>query len=155
MPPKIVTKDSFMVVGTEYIGKNENGEIPQMWGDDFMPRIDEITNAVNPSVFYGVCTCMNTVEAGVFSYIAGREVSSLEDIPAGMVGKAIPANTYAVFTHIGSLSNLGSTWMSIYNEWLPASGYQQSGDPDFEYYDGRFKDNSDESELDIYIPITV
>ena len=155
MTPKIITKDSFMVVGTEYIGKNENGEIPQMWGNDFMPRINEITNVVNPNAFYGVCTCMKAVEIGMFSYIAGREVSSLEDVPSRMVGKTIPANTYAVFTHVGSLAALGSTWISIYDKWLPESGYEPSGDPEFEYYDERFKDESDASELDIYIPIKV
>lgn len=153
MKPKIVVKDQFMVIGTEYIGKNENSEISTMWGNDFMPRIAEIRNVINPGIFYGICACMGDVETGVFSYVAGREVSNLDEIPVGMVGKTIPSNTYAVFTHIGPLTTLGATWTSIYDKWLPESGYKASGDPDFECYDERFKDMSEDSELDIYIPI--
>lgn len=153
MKPRVISKDQFMVIGTEYIGKNENGEIPQMWGNDFMPRISEIEDVVNPKVFYGICTCMEAVKSGMFSYVACREVGSLDKIPNKMVGKTIPAHTYAVFTHIGSLKNLGATWISIYNDWLPASGYEASDGLSFEYYDERFKDFSDTSELDIFIAI--
>ncbi|MHB1000340.1 MAG: GyrI-like domain-containing protein [Armatimonadota bacterium] len=155
MEPNIVRKDQFMVVGTEYTGKNENGEIPAMWGNEFMPRINEIKNVVNPCTFYGICTCTGDAEAGTFSYIAGREVSSLDDIPARMVGTTIPAYTYAVFTHVGSLDKLGATWMSIYQDWLPASGYEPLNDLSFEYYDERFKDSSEASELDIYVAVKV
>lgn len=151
MEPKIVTRDTFMVVGTEYIGRNENGEIPKMWGEQFIPRIREISNGVEEGVFYGLCSCAG--EDVGFSYIAAKEVLGLDAIPQGMVGRTIPAATYAVFTHIGSLENLNRTYEQIHQQWLPESGYERTDSYEFEYYGNRFDILSPASELDIYFPV--
>lgn len=140
-----------MIVGTEYIGKNENREIPQMWGEQFFPRLPEITNGVEDGIFYGLCSCAG-VENG-FSYVAAREVSSLDNIPEGMVGKTVPTATYAVFTHIGSLEDLSKTYEQIHKQWLSNSDYEMAGNYEFEYYDERFTDFSPTSEMDIYVPV--
>lgn len=150
MEPRIVTRDEFMVVGLEYIGKNENREIPQMWGELF-PRIGEIKNIKNPGVFYGVCEC--TGDSNGFSYIAGQEVSSLDDIPQGMAGKVVLAAKYAVYTHIGSLEALSTTYTNIFQTWLPQSGMEIASGITLELYDERFDNFSEKSEFDIYVPI--
>ena len=151
MEPRIVIKDEFMVVGLEYIGKNENREISQMWGELF-PRISEIKNINNPGIFYGVCECTGDAATG-FSYIAGQEVSDMDDIPEGMAGKVIPAAKYAVYTHTGSFEALSTTYQNIFQTWLPQSGMEIADGITLELYDERFDNFSEKSAFDIYVPI--
>jgi len=86
-------------------------------------------------------------------YVAGTEVTSTEVIPSGMLAFKVPAGNYAVFTHKGHITKLGMTMKYIYGSWLPKSGKKLRLAPEFEVYDQRFKHDSEESELDIYIPI--
>ena len=79
MEPKIVKRAAFTVVGMKYHGKNENNDIPQMWGQ-FGSRVPEIKHRVDPHVAYGVCDNFDE-SSGEFDYIAGFEVDSTADIP--------------------------------------------------------------------------
>jgi AraC family transcriptional regulator len=149
LEPKIVEKASFHVVGMQFVGDNKQGGIPALW-EFFLPVA---MKHISPegTTWYGICDCIGI--EGVVCYTAGYEVPDLSNIPAGMIGNTVPANKYAVFTHHGPLSGLGATWGKIYSEWLPASGLERAEGPDFELYDERFKDDSVDSELDIYIPV--
>lgn len=157
MEPRIVEREEFNIIGMQYIGNNQNGEIPQLWGQWF-PRVPEIKNQAGKHIFYGLCECLCEGECkcgqgGDFSYIAGIEVISLDEIPEGLVGRTIPAAKYAVFTHKGSLESLQETFGYIYGTWLPTSGYTPASTFGFELYDERFDNFSEKSELDIYVPI--
>ncbi len=151
---RTVSRDQFYVVGMEYIGKNENEEVSVLW-NNFIPRSSEIANACEPGVFYGVCSRIENSPDGSWSYVAGVEVSCLDEIPEGMVGRTVPRSTYAVFVHRGHLAALGATWSGIYHEWLPNSGYRPAADWAFECYDERFDAHSPFSELDVFVPIKV
>ncbi|MFP4498138.1 MAG: GyrI-like domain-containing protein [Vulcanimicrobiota bacterium] len=159
MKPEIVKKDAFKVVGMKTKFTMNNNTIAQLWGQ-FFPRMAEIQNVVNPGVAYGVCEADSdvdiekTTDDTEFTEIACLEVSSFDQIPEGMVTKVIPANTYARFTHRGSLEGLHKTYNYIYHTWLPQSGYQRAGIYDFELYDQRFNMREpDKSEVDIYLPV--
>ena len=152
MKPKIVTKPAFKVVGISYIGKNQSGEIPQMWSV-FNRRYNQI-QAIN-NICYGLCFS-NVAEAAKdeFEYIAASEVIDDSNIPEGMVYREVPEYKYAVFTHHGKLDTLGETYEYIYNTWLPQSGLKVHPDHyDMEQYDERFIPESEDSEFDIYIAI--
>ena len=149
MEHKIISRPGFTVIGLKHHGKNENNEIPQMWGE-FMPRAGEIKHVVNPHVAYGVCGKMDE-STGEFDYVAGFEVDSIADIPEGMVSWEMPERTYAVFTC--TLPTLGETFQQIYKTWLPQSGYQHADGPEFELYDENFDSQDQSSEMYIYIPI--
>ena len=151
MEPKIVTKPAFMVVGMEYIGKNENLEISQMWGR-FNPRVPEIKNIVE-GVAYGICDMIEVAEPGAFEYVAGFEVSRIEDLPQGMVAFVVPEQKYAVFEHRGPLAALRETYNYIHQAGLSQSGYHHAKGPELEVYDDKFTDFSPKSILYIYIPI--
>ena len=158
MEPKIVTKDEFKIVGMKIFGENTNTEIVELW-QKFMPRIGEIKNLlnidINKNICFGMCYPSEEMnETGEFEYIASIEVSSLDDIPQGMVGRTIPRQKYAVFTHKGVADKIKETYKYIYGTWQPKSGCELVKAPDFEYYDERFDaDNQEDSEMDIYIPI--
>jgi AraC family transcriptional regulator len=150
MEPQIVSKEAFKVVGLYYRGKNENSEIPQMWGT-FMSRAGEVKHMVQfPNAAYGVCDNMDH-ETGEFDYVAAFEVSQVEDVPEGMVGLEIPGGTYAVFTC--TLPTLGETFDHVYQVWLPKSGYQRACGPEFELYDEQFSTDEPDSPMYIYIPV--
>ena len=74
-----------------------------------------------------------------FDYIMGVEVSSLDEIPAGMVSLTIPASEYAAmpFVKLGNADGMAAA-NYIMKERLPTSGYAQKTTPGFIYYDERF-----------------
>lgn len=158
MEPKIVSLGEFKLVGMQYVGNNQNGEIPQMWGA-FMHRSNEIKNIANSSVAYGYAECRCEGECkcgqgGDFLYIAALEVSNFDEIPEGMVTRTVPPSKYAVFTHKGSIETLGITFNNIFSKWLPAAGLAPNQKFGFEYFDKRFNYSSEDSELDIYVPVS-
>ncbi len=122
----------------------------------FMAREAELSNVIKEEVGLGITYDMEDFGEGkyLFAHMAAMMVSDYENIPEGMTTKTIPAGKYAKFTHIGPLSTLHTTYMKIYSEILPASQFKGSeGGIEFEWYDERFKMESEESEIDIYIQV--
>ncbi len=156
MKPRLVEKDKMLVVGMVYYGENKKGEIGRLWGR-FTPKSTAIRNVFDRRLTYGVCFNDDHSLDPNFCYLACLEVTDLEDIPADMVGKTLPANTYAVFTHHGSLGGgsekLAATYRHIYGTWLPGSGYELATSYDFEAYDEDFDPERESSKMDIYIPV--
>ncbi len=65
----------------------------------------------------------------------------------------IPGGNYAKFVHHGSLVGLEKTMNYIFGTWLPNSGEELRQAPDLEVYGEKFNPKSDESEIEILIPI--
>jgi len=151
MDPQIVTLPAFKVIGMRYFGKNENQEISGLWGEANQ-RMGEIRHVASQNA-YGVCIMLPDAPNGEFEYVAGLEVSQVEDVPDGMVVREVPAAQYAVFTHLGSLEKLPATYEYIYRTWIPQSGYQLTEGLDFELYNEDFKDFAPDSKFYIYVPI--
>ena len=153
MQPKFVNKQAFTTVGFSYVGKNQNGEVPQLWGT-FNQQANKIKNMVG-NCAYGACfSDIEFGEDGDFEYVACYEVSDFSDIPEGTVVREVPAHKYAVFTHHGKLDNLQETYKYIYETWLPQADVELvSPHFDMELYDDRFLFDDDASEFDVYIAI--
>jgi AraC family transcriptional regulator len=156
MDPRIVTKPAFTVVGlpftgfissAPYEGGNESNEIGKVWVE-LNRRHNEIRAICGPA--YGLCFGMpNEREPW---YIAGLEVSRVENLPAGMISRSTPEQKYAVFPC--TLGTLGATYRQIAEEWQPRTGYEHADAPDFEYYDeGPGPGDPREMKLSIYWPI--
>lgn len=151
MEPRIVKLDAMTLVGMVYFGDNQNGEISQLWVE-FNPEVGQIP-AVEPDSAFGFCFTDDR-ESPNFWYMASVAVRELSEIPPTMVAKTVPAQTYAVFTHRGPVSNISATYAYAHNNWLPHSDYEIAAPFDFEYYDPRFRGpDNPESETDIYIPV--
>ncbi|HEX2578803.1 MAG TPA: GyrI-like domain-containing protein [Rhabdochlamydiaceae bacterium] len=83
-----------------------------------------------------------------YSWILGCEVSSLEDVPAGLVGKIIPAAKYAVFTTQGEFpQGLIAAWQAVWKSHL-----SRSYTSDFELYRSDFNPQNN-PEVKLYIAI--
>jgi AraC family transcriptional regulator len=149
MEPKIVERNAFKLVGLLYRGKNENQEIPQLWGQ-FGPTSRAIHYKQNHGVSYGAMGNYDK-NSGEFDYVAAVEVDRLEDIPEDMVGWEIPAQTYAVFSC--TLPKIREAYDYALHKWLPDSGYDHTGGIEFELYTESFNPKEASSEFYYYMPI--
>ena len=62
---EIIGFGPFVAFGFNYIGKNEEGEIPQLWTEKLLPRM------ATGGPCFGVCRCVPGMMDGTFEYIAG------------------------------------------------------------------------------------
>lgn len=154
LEPEIVELGDMTVVGLQMLYSLKCNLIPQLW-ERFTPRIHEIKDVAREDVGLEVSYDMwGSEEKETFFVIAGLIVNSTEHIPEGMTYKHISAHKYAKFTHRGPISEIYSTYNHIYKEWLPASEYEHDDQGcEVEWYDERFKMESEDSEFDIYVPI--
>ncbi len=154
MEPKILKKPDIILVGMAVYSNASEGGFGEVW-HRFMQHNDEYPAHSNTSDHFGVEFYARDMEqTGKWFYMAADEVDNLDNIPVSMVAKRLPAATYAVFTVTGGLKKLAEGFHYAYHTWLPSSDYQVAHPFDFELYqDGRFKGDTDDSEIDIYIPI--
>ncbi|NCP83465.1 MAG: GyrI-like domain-containing protein [Bacteroidetes bacterium] len=80
------------------------------------------------------------------------EVSSLEVIPNQLESFVLPEGKYAVFTYRG-LSSDTSVYQYIFSKWLMNSDWILDDRPHFEVLGSKYKNDSVDSEEDIWIPI--
>ena len=154
MEPKIVSRPAFKAVGLSYVGKNEHGEIGEMWGR-FNQSCGPIKR-INQKEALGLCfnTVPGNARPGEFEYVASFEVADDRDVPPGMVYRQVPAYKYAVFTHHGKLDTLHETYQYIYNTGLAQAGLNPHPDKyDMEVYDQDFLMDSDDSKFYIYVAV--
>ncbi len=155
MEPKIVQKTEILLVGMVVYDEPSSGEFGRVW-HRFMQHEAELPGVSPATDHYGVEFYTPDMEqTHKWFYMACAQVNNLDVIPIRMVAKRLPASTYAVYTVKGGLKNLGAGFRYVYDTWLPNSDYQVAHPYDFELYqDGRFKGDEEDSEVDIYIPVT-
>ena len=157
LAPQIEARPAMRMVGlpTDYYGidseKNNLGQkLPPLWGQ-FLPRLQEITNAV-PGVCYGV-----VLPAGPHTeqlrYLACTEVQGAGEVPPGMAAIDIPASTYARFTHRGAAQNVDATVNYIYGSWLVSAGRSHTLGPDLEIYGAQYHPTSEQSVMHYAVPV--
>ena len=64
-----------------------------------------------------------------------------------------PAQKYAVFSHREHISTIRSTWITVWNKWLPESGHELVDASDFERYGDEFDPQTGNGGLEIWVPI--
>ena len=115
-----------------------------------MPHLGQIHGQVG-RVTYGVCC--NSDDAGNFDYVCGVEVTDFSRLPLDWSRVRIPQHRYAVFSQPDHISTIRSTWNSIWNKWLPESGYRIADAPDFERYAADFDSTTGMGGFEIWVPI--
>src|SRR5262249_5328337 len=101
--------------------------IPAQW-QLFLPHFGHVPGQAAQTA-YGV-RC-NPDDEGNFDYIAGVEVSSFSSVPREFATLRVAPHEYVVFRHRGHVSTIRSTWATVWNKWLPESGYRVVDAPDF------------------------
>ncbi len=126
---------------------------------DFKKHLNEVTGKVVNNAVYGIhehefVEDTNFNKNTPFTYLVSMEVNNVASVPQGMVSKTLPAAKYAVFTHKGPVTAFLDSYLYIYRNWFPNSGYKVKKLEYFEYYDQRYKGPTNaNSEIDIYIPV--
>jgi AraC family transcriptional regulator len=126
-----------------------NEGIPALW-QTFIPYIGNLPDQVG-GLAYGVC-CNPDGEGG-FDYIAGVQVKSRDNLPASFRCIEIKPQRYAVFLHQGHISTLHQTFYTIWNHWLPYSGFAAAEAPEFERYSEDFDPVAGTGVLEIWLPV--
>ncbi len=128
--------------------------IGPLW-EEFIPRANQIQNRTGDGMV-GVIDGRPTAERShpdELQYLAAVPVTSLAEIPEGMVARTIPEGTFAVFTHRGPITSIGNTVLEIYRVWLPQSDFQHAEIADVEIYDHRFHGDRDDSVMEYWISV--
>jgi AraC family transcriptional regulator len=148
--PRFETSKPLLVAGIGERYTCESGAaIPGQW-QRFHQSVENIPGRIG-KVAYGVCC--NGDDAGNFDYIAGVEVSDFSDLPRDFIRVRIPEQKYAVFTHRDHISTIRRTINTIWNHWLPSSGFKAADAPFFERYDEKFDSLTGNGGLEIWIPV--
>lgn len=154
LEPQIIVKPTMNTIGIPTIYDYDDFDLPFMWSV-FKVRKQEIPNIVGRygfGIYENYQERIDDTERTVFTYLCCVEVSSLDIIPEGMIGRIIPEQRYAVFTHRGLMDTMDETLRYIWGIWLPKSPYDYAERPDFELYSQRFH-RSKNPEIDLYIPV--
>lgn len=133
-----------------------NDRTAELWGS-FMPLRRNIPQAVDANLYsMQVYPSLPTFQENL-EYVkwAAVEVPDYENISAGLEPYLLQGGLYAVFLHQGPPSAFQKTIHYIFQEWLPASGYQLDQREHFEVLGDKYKNNQADSEEEIWIPISV
>ncbi|WP_185929552.1 AraC family transcriptional regulator [Paenibacillus popilliae] len=135
---KIVQKEAFTVVGKSIQTTTKEGEnsieIPKFWKDSHANgTVAKIASLGKNQDTLGIC--YGTQPGGeVFNYAIAVETDRTES-EGEFEFIQVPAATWAVFTSIGPMPGaIQEVWNRIYQEWFPATDYEQAEMPDFELY---------------------
>ncbi len=89
----------------------------------------------------------------VFSKWAAIEVEKVDSIPEGMELLHLPGGLYAVFHYVGNPTAGTAFFTAMYSQWIPQAGLEIDTRPHFEILGSQYKNNADDSEEDIWVPI--
>jgi predicted transcriptional regulator YdeE len=149
----IQTVAKFSVIGISVRTTNENGQssqdIPALWNKFMTEGIaEQIPNKIDPSI-YCIYTDYEKDHTKPYITILGCKVSTLDNIPNGMVGKTFETATYA--KHIAKGNILQGM---VFNEWAKIwnSDLDRTFTADFEVY-GEKAQNPENAEVDIFVAV--
>src|SRR5580692_11246094 len=158
MEPKVVEQKEFSVIGIQVRTSNAKemtggDAIPRQWDRFFKEAIaDKIPHKVD-STIYAVYTGYASDRNGEYDFIIGMKVSSVSDVPPGMVAKKVPRGKYAVLTSVkGQVAQVvPQAWQRVWGlEDNKQLGGARAYKADFEVYDQRSQ-NPQDSQVDLYV----
>lgn len=147
------TIQKFSVIGISIRTTNEKGQasidIPALW-NKFMAEgiLEKIPNKFDNSI-YCIYTEYEKDHTKPYTTILGCKVSTLNNIPNGMVGKTFEEANYSKQIAKGNIMQ-----GIVFNEWLKIwnSDLQRTFTADFEVY-GEKAQNPENAEVDIFVAI--
>jgi predicted transcriptional regulator YdeE len=146
--------EPFNIIGIAVRTTNQNGQALQdlgkLWGQFFSEQImEKIPNKISAEI-YSIYTDYESDYAGKYTTIIGMKVSTLDTIPAGLVGRAFTGGDFKEFVAKGEMPKaVGDTWQEI---WSKDKELNRAYTYDFEVY-GAKSQNGDQSEVEIYIAV--
>ncbi len=147
---------SFYIVG-KFISLNLlKYNVTPLWSS-FMPNRHLITNTSDENLYslsiYPEGYFHNFSPTTNFIKWAGKRVNTIHDVPTGMDILLVQEGLYMVFNYKGSSEKAGEFFNMVYSKCIPESDYTLDNRPHFEILGAKYKNNSDDSEEEIWIPV--
>lgn len=145
------TFESFYIIGLAVRTTNEHGQamqdIPALWNRFFAENISARIGSKSSEDLYCVYTDYEKDYTKPYTTILGYRVESLDSIPEGLTGKAIPAGDYQLFTAQGKMADgiVYKEWEKIWNTEL-----DRAYGADFEIYSAKAQD-PENAEVEVYV----
>jgi predicted transcriptional regulator YdeE len=144
----------FQIIGISVRTSNQENkaaiDIPALWNQFISENVlDKIPNKIDTEV-YSIYTNYEGDHTEPYDTILGCKVSSLDNIPKGMVGKYFEGGKVAKFTAKGNLEDniVYKAWLDIWTVDL-----NRTYAADFEVYGAKSMDRTN-AEVDIFIAIS-
>ena len=155
MQPQIITRPGLKIIGIEVRTSNPEelsgkGKIGQTWQKFYSENILSKIPGKRGDAVLAAYTDYESDANGAYSLIIGSEVDSLANIPAGLVGREVPAAKYAVFTSArGAIPGIiFDVWKKIWDYKGAARAYQA----DLEVY-GKESRDPNNAQIEVYVSI--
>ncbi len=142
------------VIGISIRTPNANNQSQQdmvnLWGQFFAENmIEKIPNKISSNILT-IYTDYESNYTGEYTTIIGIPVSTLDEIPSGLIGREFEADNFQKFVAKGETScAVINTWIDI---WQQDKELNRKYSYDFEVY-GENSNNGDRSEVEIYIAL--
>ena len=153
--PKIVQLEPKILVGMSVEMSIIENKTRELW-QQFMPHRHKIENRLNQDFYslqvYDPDYFKSFNPQKSFTKWAAVEVSKANGLVDGLSPFKLPSGLYAVFNYKG-LPGDPAIFQYIYTEWLPNSDYILDNRPHFEVLGSKYKQNSPDSEEEIWIPV--
>jgi predicted transcriptional regulator YdeE len=157
--PRAVQQEGFAVVGIAVRTSNaeqmtEARPIGKQWERLFKEGVlAAIPNKADGNIL-ALYSEYASDKDGEYTYLLGARVTKVENAPAGMVVKNVPAGRYAVFTsERGPVQKVVvEMWRRVWETPKSALGGDRAYKTDFELYDQRAKNPAD-SVVDLYVAV--
>jgi AraC family transcriptional regulator len=149
--PRIEDRKALLLAGLiKTFPMKDIASIPSLWAE-FDQMQDAITNTGPERRYFGASLSFSE-EKGC-EYMAALEVTDLASVPKEAQTTKIPAAKYAVFTQPGHITLMRPTIMSIWQDWLPNSGYVAAEAPLIEYYPPAFDGMTGNGGFEVWLPV--
>jgi len=124
-------------------------DIGLLWNKFFADNISSLIPEKMTEDIYSIYTNYETDHTGKYMFILGYKVSSLENVPQGLVGFEILEESYKRFVVKGKLPNaLIQKWKQIWND----NSFERKFSTDFEIH--KVKSPQEESsEVEIFLAV--
>jgi len=156
MQPDFKHSEEIRLVGlsdTMSLTENKTGDLWQK----FLTQREYIPHVIGPELYdvkiYDENYFRDFRPDNTFEKWAAIQVSEVGQLPEGFSSLTIEAGQYAVFVHKGAAATAAKTFGYIFGEWLPKSGYHLDQRPHFDLLGEKYKNDSPDSEEEIWIPI--
>ena len=157
--PPAAQQEGFTVVGISVRTSNAGQMTPErpigkQWDRLFKDGVlAAIPNKADANIV-ALYTDYASDKDGAYTYVLGARVTSVENLPAGMVAKNVPAGRYAVFTsERGQVQKVVvEMWQKVWATPKSVLGGDRAYSADYEVYDQRARNPAD-SIVDLYIAV--
>ena len=144
--------NGFKIIGISTRTTNQNNQAQQdlgkLWGQFYYDNVfDKIPNKVSDNIL-AIYTDYKNDFTDEYTTIIGVPVSTLDEIPNGLIGREFEADNFKKFVAKGEMPNsVINVWLDI---WQKDKELNRKYTYDFEVY-GENSQNGENSEVEIYI----